>query len=381
MKIKNKIITMLLCLLLLLFSAQERTYAAEVAQSDDLVVTEENFPDPNFRDYLKTLPGGEDLIFKPEELKKITVIACAGDGKSNKKIKSLKGIELFTYLTYLDVENQALTELDLSQNNNLEEVYCKNNRLTKLLLTSEHLSNLDCSNNRLRSLEVHSNKLAWLECSHNKLTSLVIDSNVVFDIDCSNNQLEELYLPSTKLTRISCANNHLESLELDSKNVEIIEAYNNKLESFDVSKYPNLELLNVNANFIDELDTSQNKSLKDIYYAPKEIKMDKRKNFELKDIPTFIKYITTNEDEIRIKTDHLVYNKELQTISVTEDSDYGYLTIQFENEDRGSYSYLFYYGNNPNKNSMMKTMGGSIILVSGMIIVGVIAFISYKQKH
>ena len=377
----KKIITCIFSLLLLLFFTQERTYAEELEEERELIVTEENVPDPNFRDYIKTLPGGEDLYFTHDELEKITVIACSGDGKSNKKIKSLKGIELFTYLTYLDVENQLLTELDLSQNKAIEEVYCKNNKLNKLTITSEHLSNLDCSNNQLTSLEINSDRLAWIECNHNKLTSLSLDSSVLFDIDCSNNQLSELYLPSTKLTRVVCANNHLTSLAFDSENVEIIEAYNNDLETLDVLNYPKLVALNLNANYIEQVDTSKNELLKNVYYAPKDVKMNTKKNFDLKNVPTLLDYITVNAEDIKVKGENLNYNKEQQTVSLAGNENHGKLIIEFTNKERGSYSYLFYYGKHPNDSNMMSTFGVSIIVVSVMILVGVFAVLIHRQKH
>jgi len=89
-----------------------------------------NFPDDNFRNYLLSQNYGTDGILTNEEIAEIKVISVSGQN-----IKTLKGIEFFTALTYLYCDHNQLTSLDLSMNTVLTELDCSSNQLSVLDLT------------------------------------------------------------------------------------------------------------------------------------------------------------------------------------------------------------------------------------------------------
>ena len=89
-----------------------------------LVINKTNFPDDNFRTYLLSKSYGNDGILTDEELANVTEMTVA-----DKDIASLKGIEHFTALTYLDCSNNKLTELDVSKNTKLTTLRCFCNRI------------------------------------------------------------------------------------------------------------------------------------------------------------------------------------------------------------------------------------------------------------
>ena len=97
-------------------------------------ITEENFPDENFRDYiLYTLTdiagnkvGGDGILTAKE------IAAVKEINVKNKNISSLKGIEYFTSITYLNCGSTDLTSLDVSRNTELTTLECSNNQLTSL---------------------------------------------------------------------------------------------------------------------------------------------------------------------------------------------------------------------------------------------------------
>ena len=90
----------------------------------EIALSAENFPDDNFRDYLReTFDTDGDGIINSAD---VTAIDCSG-----RSIQSLKGIELFTKLEKLNCANNQLTELDTSKNTKLTEVDCSGNSALK----------------------------------------------------------------------------------------------------------------------------------------------------------------------------------------------------------------------------------------------------------
>lgn len=75
----------------------------------------------------------------------------------SKEIKSLKGIQYFTNLTFLNCSGNSLEVLDVSKNTELTEFFCHSNALTSL----------DVSNNK---------KLKYLDCRYNKLSAQALNS-------------------------------------------------------------------------------------------------------------------------------------------------------------------------------------------------------------
>lgn len=142
--------------------------------TSDVAIDETNFPDDNFRELVKTLDGGDDGSFTPDEIAKITRIEYKNQG-----IKSLKGIEHFTNLTVLVCSENPLTSLDVSQNTKLEWLRCSSTELTSLDVTANtELIGLECNNNQLSELDVSNNrKLDVLECQRSQLRSLDVSNN------------------------------------------------------------------------------------------------------------------------------------------------------------------------------------------------------------
>ena len=155
---------------------------------------------------------------------------------SEKRIYSLKGIELFTYLEYLYCGNNKLTSLDVSKNTRLEHLHCGSNQLTSLDVSKNtRLERLQCYNNKLTSLIVGGD-IDWLyelDCGNNKLTSLDVSKNAHLDgLYCGNNELTSLDVSKNlSLSTLHCGNNQLTSLDV-SKNTRLKElhCYNNQIK-------------------------------------------------------------------------------------------------------------------------------------------------------
>lgn len=165
---------------------------------DNVYINSYNFPDANFLAYVKTLNTNATArgYFTQSEINKISSLYCESKG-----ISSLKGVEFFTSLTYLDCSNNELTSLDVSKNTALTSLSCFSNQLTYLDVSKNTaLTSLDCGYNRLTSLNISgSTFLTNLNCSDNQLTSLDVSKNIsLTDFDCSDNQLTSLDLSANK---------------------------------------------------------------------------------------------------------------------------------------------------------------------------------------
>ena len=93
---------------------------------------------------------------------------------SNKSIEDLTGIEDFTALKTLNVNENLLDYINIDNNTNLEALQCNGNDLTGIKLDNNlELNLLKCAGNQIGKLDMSNNSnLAFLNCSDNLLTKL-----------------------------------------------------------------------------------------------------------------------------------------------------------------------------------------------------------------
>ena len=237
------------------------------AASGEVAISEETFPDANFRAYVLTLPGAEDAVLNAEELAAITKISCSGIKKDDKeKIETLKGIEHFTALKELDCSGNVLAQVDLSANTALTVLNCSQNPLAALDVRAlTELKKLNTSFTDLTALNVSANPaLKELDCSHANLAALDVAVNrELLNLDCSENKLEELSVNSnSKLRELLCSGNELKTLDL-SKNADLkkLVCSDNQFASIDVSCLKKLDELYCSDNQLTGLDLHENQEL------------------------------------------------------------------------------------------------------------------------
>lgn len=126
--------------------------------SGNIDINETNFPDKEFRDWIKThITGADDDVLTPEEISNVKNIVVSNKGE----IKNLKGIEYFTALEYLICFNTGITTLDVSKNTQLSELDCNNTSITALdVSNNKQLTALDCTNTPLAFLKLGSLNLS-----------------------------------------------------------------------------------------------------------------------------------------------------------------------------------------------------------------------------
>lgn len=280
-----------------------------------LPINEKNFPDPNFRKYIKTYKAGGRDVLTVEEQRKVETIEVEG-----KNISSLRGIEAFPNLTELKCGNNSIQKLDLRQNPMLITLKCNKNQLTQLDLSKNpDIDYLNCSENQLEQLDVSHLKLEYLYCSHNDLEQLDVKNSkwlreldcsknelTVLDVDvthkpnlvrveCQNNQLTSLILGENKMLRkLNCANNQLTQLNLNNMiSLTELNCANNQLTVLDVSSSPNLTTLWLKNNQLTSLNLDNNPNLNfsitDIYSSDFNnvytVTLNPDRTFDLRNLP------------------------------------------------------------------------------------------------
>ncbi len=166
-------------------------YTADAAIGS-VALTEANFPDPVFRQYLidekdkdsnGILEGVEFLLMR------LDMYAVEG-------VQSYKGIELLTELYYANLTGSVnVAEIDFS----------KNTKLESLCLNGVQLTSLDVScNPELESLQIGDTNIISIDLSHNpKLQTFICDGSSITSVDLSNNpELDYLNISDTEITEL-----------------------------------------------------------------------------------------------------------------------------------------------------------------------------------
>ena len=338
-----------------------------------LPINEDNFPDDNFREYIKTYIASGSNVLTVKKRSEVETIEVEG-----KNISRLEGIEAFPNLKVLKCGNNSIQNLDLRQNPKLETLKCNKNQLTQLELSknpdikylycsenqleqldvshleleylycshndleqlnvknSKWLRELDCSKNELTALDLdvaHKPNLVRVECQNNKLTSLILGENQMLEkLNCANNQLPQLNLNNmSALKELNCANNQLTQLNLNNMiSLKELRCQNNQLTALDVSSSPNLTTLVLKNNHLTSLNLDSNPNLEftitDVYHSDFNnvytVTLNPDRTFDLSTLPG-------NFDKSRV-TEWVHGNAEGNTLTVDEGTNvvyYGYRCI------------------------------------------------------
>lgn len=166
-------------------------------------------------------------------------------------ITVLSGIEGFTSLKKLHVNQHDIEQIDLSANILLEKVH----------LAGNYLSSIDVSKNT---------NLVELDLTSNQLTTIIGLSELVKlkSIDLSFNYFEELSINNQALEVLHMSNNDLINLDISSAvNLKNVLLTSNKLNSLDISSNKKLQTLLVSDNQLQSINLSENISLTHVYIA------------------------------------------------------------------------------------------------------------------
>lgn len=231
--------------------------------------------------------------------KKDTISINGAVTEGNVKIYGSK-----TLITFLYCPTTSITNLNVSNCENLEVLNCNGNGLSVLDLTkNSKLYYLDCGHNLLTALDVtHNPALYYIDCQGNQLKTLDITKNEgliwlyaqtnfeLGNIDFSNNKelREILVYGAENMTTIDVSNMpYLQRLSVDMTS----------LSTIDVSKNSELKILNVGYTKITSLDISKNTKLRELYFTQKDTSPYKFKSIDLSNNPELI-YLFGQDNEL-----------------------------------------------------------------------------------
>ena len=234
-------------------------FSAFAEGQEDVAIDATNFPDSNFRAYVKAnfdADNNDSLSDSERNNAKTETINV-----SNMNISDLTGIEFFPHLQKLYCYNNQLTELDVSQNRGLLNLICLRNQLTSLDVSKNTaLKQLSCADNQLASLDMSKNaELMVLWCERNQLTSLDVSKNEKLNLlNCEQNQLTSLDVSQTAVTALKASDNKIDI------NVETTP------RTFDLSTLPGFEMskvINLNGGTVDGSTLTVNEGVNQVTYT------------------------------------------------------------------------------------------------------------------
>ena len=193
----------------------------------EVEINETNFPDENFRKIVSGCDKDNSGGLSTSEISQIKEF-----GVNDPAVTSIKGIEFFTELSTLYLQNAQFTEVDISKNENLRYFLCWDTNLKSLDISQNtKIEDVECTNNPLTSLIVGENPSLWyLDCSYCDLKTVDLSMcSTLSSFVCVHSQLNELKLGSNKVL----------------KNLHI--AYNPDLKEVDVHLCP--EIVRILTNY------------------------------------------------------------------------------------------------------------------------------------
>ena len=199
-------------------------------------------PDANFKacllDNTNLNTNGDDEIQLSEAIVFDGNILC-----ESMNISDVTGVEAFTSLTYFNIAYNQLFDIDVTQNIQLEKLYCQGNYLSEIDVSQNiYLTHLNCRYNfQIAQLDLSQNiNLRFLQCQMNNILNLDLSQNIALeDVICDVNQISYLDLSNCpNLFRLSCSENNLICLNVANGN-------NVNLNVFSAEDNPDLNCVEV----------------------------------------------------------------------------------------------------------------------------------------
>lgn len=215
----------------------------------DVAINSTNFPDANFRNFLKSK-------YMLSVITTAQLNACTELDLNSLDIADLTGIQYFTQLTKLNCFNNEITSVDLRANTKLQELNLGYNKLTSIDLSA---------NTQLQVLYLHHNQFnsTLSVANHSQLGTLWVHNNSsLIAVDCSNSNLTNFNVSNcTSLTTLECyGNTSLSSITGLSSctNLMYVDCYNCNFSDLSaICELPNLAEVYCGHNKLDSLELSQ----------------------------------------------------------------------------------------------------------------------------
>ena len=233
-------------------------------KGDDLAISEENFPDYYFREYIKEVfDENGDVYLSNDEIAAATFINIP----SSSYISDLTGIKNFTSLEILNCyDNSRINEIDVAGMTSLAYLNCYNNRNMHDIKAAgcTNLEHVDCHKN-IEVLMMMGGSLDFTGCT--SLQTLYCQSFGVANWSLKSSEPQDNFKISdcTALTQLNCAGNHIGMLDLTAMtNLQRLDCSNCGLSSLKVDGLTQLETLTCTGNILTSLTVTGCTALEEI---------------------------------------------------------------------------------------------------------------------
>lgn len=235
----------------------------------DIPITEANFPDAVFRDYISQ-NYDIDENGRVGYLSQSEIDAAQHMVLENMNVSSVDGIQYFTELCALSLDGTHVTHVDLSNNTKLVNVSFAYSDVAEIDLSQcTELTAIQAMHSKITTLDVTGlTKLTRIDCGGTKVSELdVTHCPELNTLCCDFTQISELDLSNcSKLGRLICSDAKLTALDVTHcSSLYSLTCGNNKLGKLDVSKCTNLTELNCDNADLAKLDVSKNTKLITLY--------------------------------------------------------------------------------------------------------------------
>ena len=249
----------------------------QLPKEQGISINVENFPDSAFREYVKrTFDTTSNDVLSVDELAAAKIIDIGG----NKQIKSVKGIEYFTYLEVLSCWGTSIESLDLTSNKRLTLINCADNQnLTSLnIIGLEELETLNLNVTGIKDLNLKSNKnLKVLSAWETEIDDLDVSGNLELEsLICSATKIIQLDLTQNKaLVRLKVSDTDINELDISvNLDLEWLICDNTHLNILDVSQHKNLNFLSCENSPLAYLNIGNNEKLTTLNKTDSTVNLD-----------------------------------------------------------------------------------------------------------
>lgn len=187
-------------------------------------------------------------------------------------MSSMEGLNAFENLTYLRCSDNNFIELDLSGNLELTHLYCSRTNLSSIDLTLlEDLQVLHLSvNSNLTNLDLSQNQdLVEVWASSNSLETVLLDNPSLEVLYLMSNELETIDISQCpSLNVLWASGNRLNEMDISqNSSLEHLWVWNNQIPQIDLTLNSSLVSLYISGNLLSALDVSQNPLLTELVFS------------------------------------------------------------------------------------------------------------------
>lgn len=196
MKKMFSLVAVLVALMLAACGGSKSSNSSNDDEVEGIAINEENFPDEGLCNALKDYDWGMDEVITDDELEQITILHLIDED-----IRSVKGIEVFTHLKELVLNDNNIKELDVTSIPSLHKLYIIDSHLEDLNVSGmQNLDTLVVMENQLTNLSLKGcTGLLYLDCCNNQISTLDIEDCVnMISLDARGNQLGTLRLSASQ---------------------------------------------------------------------------------------------------------------------------------------------------------------------------------------